>query len=334
MEKNLSGQRALVQPFAAGQPEQEQGTAGAQLGAHSKPHAHKPEAGSQQHGQREPDAPHAHKVQHKAAGAVTGTLHGTAGHDAGPEHRLGKGFDAQHLRTQRNDGGVGGEDAHQGRSKHIQAHAGQRHDGHAHTGAQPGNAFGHIPPVGAHGLAYHGKGGVLDAVACHVTQAFGAHAQAVGRNGGGAQPGHDAHQQHLSRGKGGSLCRKGRTHPPQIPQAGPGDLPGAGLADAQRALSQQQKAQGAQAANGRSQGGAQSSSRHPPSGTPYRKGASGHHHGTGGVDQKEIENDVQQAGGYADKARGQGVTSGAQHGGVGACGHGKGQGSGPDGKIG
>ena len=71
-----------------------------------------------------------------------------------------------------------------------------------------------------------------------------------------------------------------------------------------------------------------------PSGTPYRKGASGHHHGTGGVDQKEIENDVQQAGGYADKARGQGVTSGAQHGGVGACGHGKGQGSGPDGKIG
>ena len=31
--------------------------------------------------------------------------------------------------------------------------------------------------------------------------------QAVGRNGGGAQPGHDADQQHLSRGKGGSLCR-------------------------------------------------------------------------------------------------------------------------------
>ena len=48
MEKNLSGQRALVQPFAAGQPEQEQGTAGAQLGAHGKPHAHKPEAGGQQ----------------------------------------------------------------------------------------------------------------------------------------------------------------------------------------------------------------------------------------------------------------------------------------------
>ena len=28
--------------LAAGQPEQEQGTAGAQLGAHGKPHAHKP----------------------------------------------------------------------------------------------------------------------------------------------------------------------------------------------------------------------------------------------------------------------------------------------------
>ena len=91
-----------------GEADKEEQPADAQLTAHGAPHAHQPEPGREEEGQRQPDAPHADEVQHKAAGAVARALHRAAGHDAGPEHRLGKGFDAQHPRAQRDDSGVGG----------------------------------------------------------------------------------------------------------------------------------------------------------------------------------------------------------------------------------
>ena len=90
---------------------------------------------SQQGSQREPDAPHADKVQHKASRAVSGTLHGTAGNDTGTEHRFGQCFNAQHLCAQRNNCRICGENTHQVWRKNVHANTGQRHDAYAHAGA-------------------------------------------------------------------------------------------------------------------------------------------------------------------------------------------------------
>ena len=65
----------------------------------------------------EPDAPHAEQIQHKAACAVACALHRAAGYDAGSEHRLCKSLDAEDLRTQRDDGGICREDAHEAGAK-------------------------------------------------------------------------------------------------------------------------------------------------------------------------------------------------------------------------
>ena len=329
-----SGQCSFVQPLAARQPHKEQHAAHGQLKAHGEPHAHQPKVRGQQGSEGEPDAPHADEVQHKAPGAVARALHGTAGHDAGTEHRLGQRFNAQHLRTQRDDRRVGRENAHQLRRKNVHANAGQRHDAHAHAGAQPGKALGHIPAVRAHGLAHQGKGGVLDAVASHIAQALGADAQAVGRNGGGAQTRHDADEQHLCRRKGRTLCGQRCAHLPQVLQAGFGDAPGSGLADAQRAVPQQQDSKGQHAADDGGQSGAQCGTRHAEACAPDGHAVAEQLHLPGGVDEEEVEDHVQHAGQHADEARRQGVAGRAQHGGIGAHGHGKGQGSGPDGKVG
>ena len=289
-------QRALIQPFAPRQTQQKQRSPGAKLRAHGHPYAYQPKAGSQQNSQGQPHAPHADKVQHKAAGAVARTLHGAAGYDTCPEHRLGKGFDAQHPCAQRNNGGIGGEDAHQLRGKHIQPHAGKRHDAHAHGGAQPCKALGHVPAVCAHGLSHQRKGGVLNAVARHVAQALGADPQTVGGNGSSAQPGHDAHQQHLCRGQGGALCRQRRAYLPHVMQAGAGNVPRAGLADAQRSVPQQQDGKGQHTADSGSKGGAQCCARYAPAQTPDREVLAEYRNLPRGVDEEKVEDDVQYAG--------------------------------------
>lgn len=156
-------------------------------------------------------------------------LHGTAGHDGSTEHGLGPGFDAQNLSTQSDDSRIGGEKAHQGRGKDPQTNAGKGHDTHAKAGAQPGKPLGHILPVGTHGLADDGDGCALDAVARHVAQALGVDSQAVGGNGHGTQAGHDAHHHHLRQRDGGTFSRQRTADPQQVPQAGAGDLPGAGF---------------------------------------------------------------------------------------------------------
>ena len=283
--------------------------------------------GSQQNCQSQPHAPHTDKVQDKAAGAVACALHGAAGYDACPEHRFGKGFNAQHPCAQRNNGGVGGKNAHQLRGKHIQPHAGQCHDAHAHGGAQPRKALGHVPAVCAHGLSHQRKGGVLNAVARHVAQALGADAQTVGGNGGSAQPGHDAHQQHLCRGQGGAFCRQRCAHLPHVMQAGAGNVPRAGLADAQRAIPQQQNAQRQRTAHSVGKRRAQCCARHAPAQTPDREILAEYRHLPGGVDEEKVEDDIQYAGEDADETRGERITRRAQHGGVGAHGHDEGQGS-------
>lgn len=61
----------------------------------------------------------------KAACAVACALHRAACYDAGPEHRLGKSLDAEDLRTQRDDGGICREDAHEGRGKEPEPRARQ-----------------------------------------------------------------------------------------------------------------------------------------------------------------------------------------------------------------
>ena len=90
--------------------------------------------------------------------------------------------------------------------------------------------------MGTHGLPYQCDGSILDAVARHVAQALGAYGQAVGRNGHSAQLGHDADEKHLSRGEGGALCCQRCAHLPHVVQTGAGNVPRAGLADAQRAV--------------------------------------------------------------------------------------------------
>ena len=116
-------------------------------------------------------------------------------------------------------------------------------------------------------------------------------------------------------------------------QAGAGNAPRAGLADAQRAVPQQQNAQRQRAAHGVGKGCAQRRARHAPAQTPDREVLAEYRHFPGGVDEEKVEDDVQHAGEHADQAGGQGIAGGAQHGGIGAHSHDKGQGSRPDGKI-
>ena len=81
-------------------------------------------------------------------------------------------------------------------------------------------------------------------------------------------------------------------------------------------------------------GCAQCCARYAPAQTPDRKVLAEYRHLPGGVNEEKVEDDVQYAGEDADEARGQRITGGAQHGGVGAHGHDKGQGSRPYCKIG
>ena len=217
------------------------------------------------------------------------------------------------------------------RGKHIQPHAGQCHDAHAHGGAQPCKALCHVPAVCAHSLSHQRKSGVLNAVACHVAQALGADPQTVG---GSAQPGHDAHQQHLCRGQGGALCCQRCAHLPHVVQTGAGNVPRAGLADAQRAVPQQQNTQRQRTAHSVGKRRAQCCTRYAPAQTPDREVLAEYRHFPSGVDEEKVEDDVQYAGEDADEARGKRITRRAQHGGIGAHGHDEGQGSRPDGKIG
>ena len=92
---------------------------------------------------------------------------------------------------------------------------------------------------------------VLNAVACHVAEALGADAEAVGRDGHRAEARDDTDEQHLRRREGRTLSGQRCTHPPEIAQAGGGDAPAAGLSDAKRAVPQQQDAQRQQTADGR-----------------------------------------------------------------------------------
>ena len=111
-------------------------------------------------------------------------------------------------------------------------------------------------------------------------------------------------------------------------------MPGAGLADAQRAVPQQQDGKGQHTADSGSKGGAQCCARYPPAKAPDGHCAAKHHHLTGGIDEAEVKDHIQHAGQHADKARCQGIAGGTQHGGVGSHDHQKGQGSRPDGKVG
>ena len=188
--------------------------------------------------------------------------------------------------------------------------------------------------MGTHGLPYQCDGSILDAVARHVAQALGAYGQAVGRNGHSAQLGHDADEKHLSRGEGGALCRQRHTHPPQVDQAGAGDLPAAGVADGQWALPQQEHRQCGQPADHGGKGRAQRRARNTPAKTEHRDGLAKQLHLPGGIDEEKVEEDVQHADQHADEAGRQGVTRGPQHGGVHPHGHAERQGCGPDAKVG
>ena len=117
-------------------------------------------------------------------------------------------------------------------------------------------------------------------------------------------------------------------------QAGAGNAPRAGLADAQRAVPQQQNAQRQRATHSVGKGCAQRRARNAPAQTPDCEILTEHRHFLGGVDEEKVKDDVQHAGEHADEAGGQGVTGGAQHGGIGTHGHDKGQGSRPYCKIG
>ena len=125
-----------------------------------------------------------------------------------------------------------------------------------------------------------------------------------------------------------------RTHLPQVLQAGLCDAPGAGAADAQHTVPEQQQCQSQQAAHHIGQRSAQCRTRHAPAEAEHGDAVPGQQDGAGGVDEDIVEDGIQNAGEHTDQTGGQRVTGGTQHGRVGAHGHGKGQGSRPDGKIG
>ena len=111
-------------------------------------------------------------------------------------------------------------------------------------------------------------------------------------------------------------------------------MPRAGLADAQRAVPQQQNTQRQRTAHSVGKRRAQCCTRYAPAQTPDREVLAEYRHFPSGVDEEKVEDDVQYAGEDADEARGKRITRRAQHGGIGAHGHDEGQGSRPDGKIG
>ena len=179
--------------------------------------------------------------------------------------------------------------------------------------------------MGADGLPDEGDGGVLNAVACHVAQAFGAHTQTVGSNGGGAKAGYDADEQHLRRGKNCTLCGQRCAHPPEVAQAGGGDAPAAGLSDAKRAVPQQQDAQRQKTADGRGKRCAKRRTWDFEAGTPDCDALAEELYLPGGVDEEEVEDHIQRADQHADEAGGQGVAGSPEHGSIHPHRHGEGE---------
>ena len=186
----------------------------------------------------------------------------------------------------------------------------------------------------ADGLSDEGDGGVLNAVACHVAEALGADAEAVGRDGHRAEARDDTDEQHLRRREGRTLSGQRCTHPPEIAQAGGGDAPAAGLSDAKRAVPQQQDDQRQQTADGRGKRCAKRRTRDFKAGTPDRDALAEEQDLPGGVDEEEVEHHVQHTDQHADQAGRQGVAGGPEHGCVHSHGHREGEGRRPDGEVG
>ena len=188
--------------------------------------------------------------------------------------------------------------------------------------------------MGADGLPDEGDGGVLNAVACHVAEALGVDAEAVGRDGHRAEARDDTDEQHLRRREGRTLSGQRCTHPPEVAQAGGGDAPAAGLSDAKRAVPQQQDAQRQQTAHDGGESRAQRCARHREACAPDRDALAEQHQLPGGVDEEEVEHHVQRADQHADEAGGQGVAGGPEHGAIHPHRHGEGEGRRPDGEVG
>ena len=188
--------------------------------------------------------------------------------------------------------------------------------------------------MGADGLPDEGDGGVLNAVACHVAEALGVDAEAVGRDGHRAEARDDTDEQHLCRREGRTLSGQRCTHPPEVAQAGGGDAPAAGLSDAKRAVPQQQDAQRQQTAHDGGESRAQRCARHREACAPDRDALAEQHQLPGGVDEEEVEHHVQRADQHADEAGGQGVAGGPEHGAIHPHRHGEGEGRRPDGEVG
>ena len=177
---------------------------------------------------------------------------------------------------------------------------------HAHAGAQPGKAFGHILPVGTHGLADQGNGCALDAVACHVAQALGAHSPGCWPQWPPCPAGTRCAPAAPAPRRGPHARRPDGTPTlPQVPQAGAGDLPGAGLADAERRRPEQQ--QDGQRASRPPTTVARAVPRAAP-GTPSPAPQTVMpQQCPGGVDEEKVEDGIQHADQHADEAGGQGV---------------------------
>ena len=188
--------------------------------------------------------------------------------------------------------------------------------------------------MGADGLPDEGDGGVLNAVACHVAEALGADAEAVGRDGHRAEARDDTDEQHLRRREGRTLRGQRCTHPPEIAQTGGSDAPASGLSDAKRAVPQQQDAQRQQTADGRGKRCAKRRTRDFEAGTPDCDALAEEQDLPGGIDEEEVEYHVQRTDQQADQAGRQGVAGGPEHGAIHPHRHGEGEGRRPDGEVG
>ena len=258
-----------------------------------------------------------------------------AGEDDGQgEEGLTEGHDAQHECCLLHHPGVGVEQARQGRGQQEQGGGGA--DGHhkAQLCGQGAVGPGVLLLPGPHGLAHQGDAGVGDAVGGQIAQPLGGDGDLVGGQGHGAQGGHHGGGGDLPQVDGGPLHRGGQAQPHRLaddvpvgaqalPQVHPEAvaLPGA---DAQQGDAR--RGQGRRRGDGRPR-------------RPQPRAGNGdlcpeEHRRPGGIDEQEVEHDVQQVGRRVEVQRRPGVAHTAEDGGEDLPGGHEGHGHGVEPQVG
>ena len=270
----------------------------------------------QEHRHGHTDDPHAHNGDIEGPAGIACAAEHAAGYRTDGQQGLGKGFDAQHLRAQLDDRRIVNEQIHDLRCKDKHRGAGNQHDQYAEAEAPSAELIGQILLSGAQALGNQGGCRNRKAEHRHIAQRLTGIGQLIGGQRNRSAAGNQRRHHQLTDRNGGTLQTGGHAQLDGLTDNLAVEAELITQADANGGIRAEQRHEHTGAGEGRRSGSSRGSAGNAHTRAGDGEAHAQHFHRTGGIDQQEIQDHVDDVG-HDVKTHGRfGIAAAAQDGGT------------------